>query len=684
LSQSPGAPERETLSAELTEFLIEFSIALHRTLMYPPGHPSQEESASGVVQRLAILLADRPTVSMGIARRQLVIEGVATDPRHPVLRSLAEKFHKQHLGAVVFSRGVSAIEIADMMRVVAREPEDGRPLGLGGPERLKTWQGVKLYALTYDQLEMAGDADEEAEDSEEDRERRTRSAQLWIGLARAALATETQEPTSTDAMIVAQAINRAPQEQAYDQVVVGYLLQIANELKSEGGVGSASVRKRMSKLINSLDPETLERLVQMGGDLKQRKQFVMDATEGLAADAVVDIVRAAAETSGQTISNSLVRMLSKLSSFAEQGPPNMQIQADTALRDQVRELLSGWSLDDPNPDAYSGALQSISRTRLGGLAHTTAFFPESLRIVQMALEVDSVGVPLWRAVEDIQRNNLSALLETLRTAPENNRTAHEVWQRLAGEQSIRALLIGPHVDFQTVTALLDRIPVPVATEILLDTLVNSEIRSTRMGVFRRLVAIRDPAVPAILQRMSDERWYVLRNMVALLNEMEFVPTGVAVAELARHPDVRVRREAADLWLRMASERERAIITCFQDTDDRVVRLGAGAAKTRCPEAAVPFIAARIAQPTLATDTKIQLVRLLGQVRNPMAVDVLVKTVTAGKSFLGATKLAEKSPVTLVALTTLAKHWNQDARARDVLVRAAKSKDAEIRAAVQVS
>ena len=158
--------------------------------MYPPGHPSQEESAGGVVQRLAILLADRPTVSIGIARRQLVIEGVATDPRHPVLRSLAEKFHKQHLGAVVFHRGVSAAELAEMMRTVAREPEDGRPLGLGDPERLKAWQGVKLFALTYDQLQLAGGTEEDSEASEEDRERRTRSALLWIGLARAALATE--------------------------------------------------------------------------------------------------------------------------------------------------------------------------------------------------------------------------------------------------------------------------------------------------------------------------------------------------------------------------------------------------------------------------------------------------------------------------------------------------------------
>ena len=246
------------------------------------------------------------------------------------------------------------------------------------------------------------------------------------------------------------------------------------------------------------------------------------------------------------------------------------------------------------------------------------------------------------------------------------------------------LLSQPHVDFQIVNTLLDRLSAATATDILLDTLVNSEVRSTRMGVFRRLVAIRDPAVPAIVQRLTDERWYVLRNMVALLNEMEYIPTGVAVAELARHGDVRVRREAVDLWLRMESERERAIIACFQDSDDRVLRLGIAAAQSRCPEAAAPFIAARISQESVAPEAKVQLVRLLGQLRNPIAVDVLLKAVVSGKSLLGAPKLVDKTPLMLAALHTLAHGWQHDPRVREVVARAAKSKDPEIRAAAMAT
>jgi len=83
---TPGAPpERATLSRELGEFLIELSIALHKHAMYPEGHPSIAPAVAAVGRRAAELLRDRASLSLGVAHRQLVIEGVATDPKHPVL-----------------------------------------------------------------------------------------------------------------------------------------------------------------------------------------------------------------------------------------------------------------------------------------------------------------------------------------------------------------------------------------------------------------------------------------------------------------------------------------------------------------------------------------------------------------------------------------------------------------------
>src|SRR5205807_2093866 len=83
-------------------------------------------------------------------------------------------------------------------------------------------------------------------------------------------------------------------------------------------------RRRTSRLIRALKPETLRRLVEMGGDFTQRRKFVHESTDGMAVDAVLEIVQAAADSSHQTISHSLVRMLSKLAAHAEGGAPQVR------------------------------------------------------------------------------------------------------------------------------------------------------------------------------------------------------------------------------------------------------------------------------------------------------------------------------------------------------------------------
>ena len=69
------------LSKELSDFLIELSIGLHKNAIYPPGHPLLEGATAGIARRVDSLLQDRSSLSLGVARQQLVIEGVATDEK---------------------------------------------------------------------------------------------------------------------------------------------------------------------------------------------------------------------------------------------------------------------------------------------------------------------------------------------------------------------------------------------------------------------------------------------------------------------------------------------------------------------------------------------------------------------------------------------------------------------------
>ena len=669
--------ERASLSRDLGDFLVELSIALHKHAMYPEGHPSLQPAAAAVTQRASLLLEDRASLSLGVARHQLVIEGVATDPKHPVLRELAARLHRHHLGAVTFRRGVDVPEVADALKTLAVEAErTGRPLGLEGPERLKAWPHVQLHALTYERLELAEQGGRPTEGD-------ARAAQLWVGLARAALATAPDDATPTEPAVIAQAIDAGVTgggDAAYDQVIVGYLLQIAAELKTAGGAEAVALRRRTSRLIRTLKPDTLRRLVAMGGDFTQRRRFVADVTDGMAVDAVLDILRAAAETTHETISHSLVRLLSKLAVHAETGADVVRPQADAALRDQVRQLLEGWTLPDPNPGAYGAALHRMARNApVAPVARMDPQVTEPDRIVAMALEIGTVGPRLDPAIDQVvSAGRLAQVLDALDAVTVENAASEMVRGRIATVDVVRRLAAREPVDFKTLERVVPLVGETAAAP-LLDVLATSESRGTRRGLLAQLVKIGRTIAPTVIGRLDDPRWYVTRNLLTLLEEIG-APAGFTAVPFMRHADARVRLQAVKLQLKLPEGRDEALVAGLADHDPRTLRLALGLAIAvqRCPDPAVPLLVSRATDRALPTDLRVLAIRALGYATAPVALETLLQLTSAGRSLFGRERLPPKSPELLVALAALVTGWQTNPRARARLARAAASTDREIR------
>ena len=85
-----------------------------------------------------------------------------------------------------------------------------------------------------------------------------------------------------------------------------------------------------------------------------------------------------------------MRLLSKLAVHAEAGAAPVRPQADAALREQVQQLLAGWTLPDPNPGAYGAALQRMARAAPAGTPRSDHHVTEPDRLVAMALEIGTV------------------------------------------------------------------------------------------------------------------------------------------------------------------------------------------------------------------------------------------------------------------------------------------------------
>jgi hypothetical protein len=690
----PAQSGSATLSRELADFLVELQIALHKHAIYPAEHPLVEAAVEGVVRRMWELFSDRGVLSIGVARRQLIIEGVATDPEHPLLRELAQRLHRHHLGAIKLSNGVTSDEIAEVLATLGGEAgrTPAETLGARTVELNATWPHVKLFPLTYGQLQLV---DESTDDDEAMKS--SKAAQLWVGLARAAMAAEriansTGEHTADDPAMepvaVAKAIDDHQREVAYDQVVVGYLLQITDELRHARGKETAALQRRISRLVSSLTPETLSTLLAMGGDTSQRRRFVLDAAQGMTVDAVVEVVKAAAAAEKQTVSHSMLRLLSKLAQHAEADPARRRA-ADVALRENVGRLVGEWALEDPNPEAYSLVLQQFASATQGDLSmESPPLTCEPERILQMSLELGVEGPPVIRAIDAMVSkgpDGILRVLDLLEGAPDEGDSARALWQMLLDRDPLRVLLASPKPDAALIQRLIHRQGASAAAA-LLDAFEENADTKSRERISEMLATLGPDVGSMIAHRVKLVPTPSQRELLVLLGRLPALPAEFDPSKYLRSHDPLVRREALRLALRESDTvdsgaRARVLREGLADSDSRVVFVALGAAADRCPREVIPVLLRRVEQHELDAALRAHAIRVVAAQRDPAHVPWLVSRVATQGRFLRRSRLFPTSPEMLAAVAALGAYWREDVRAKAAIELAASAHDPEVRQAL---
>lgn len=300
----------------------------------------------------------------------------------------------------------------------------------------------------------------------------------------------------------------------------------------------------------------------------------------------------------------------------------------------------------------------------------------------MCLELGEEAPSLWRAVDRlVDEGRLGEVFEMLEHVDAG--LAGRVRRHLQSPATIYRLTSRVPPDFAT----LDRLLPDLAGESLaplFDLLTNSDDRAVRRGVFDRLRRLGAAIVPEIMTRMEDDRWYVQRNLLSLVAEMETVPAECDPSRWLRHPDGRVRREALRLALRIPTVRDAALALALEDPDQRVLAIAVAAACDGCPPAAGRHLVAIVLNEALDDDLRAMAIEALRVSHQPRVADALIAVASRNGVILRGPVLAPKSPVVIAALRALAADWRSDERAAALIRRAAASPEPEIRKAVEAA
>ncbi|GMV07882.1 MAG: hypothetical protein AMXMBFR53_41570 [Gemmatimonadota bacterium] len=664
------------LSHEVSALLLDLAIGVHHFAMYPTDHPFLEPAVDAVVGRLAGVFLERRTFTLGVADRQLVVDGAATDPSHPALSELATRLHKHQLGAVTFNRGIAAKEVKEILGALASDVDiSGIPLGLLSPDEFPTWENARLFRIGYEDLELRdGGTSGPA--------RRDRATALWLGLARLAMPEESEREYGPEGNSLAARVRRHPGGVGEDDVAE-YAHHLAYELRGARGNAAEEIRRRFSEFLERLDAETLDRIVHFSGNRSRCKRFLLDANQSLTTDAVLRLVQAAAHQSGQGISQAMTRLLGKFAVHAERGAPELRPMADTAVRDNVEALLRDWDLKDPNPEAYTLELDAMSRAapvfQAPDAGHQLA---GAGRLIQMAVEVDADGPVLDSAVNEfLESNGVGPLLDLLALAPPDNRVGERILSSLATPTRLRLMLAKEHLDPRSLKTLVERIG-PAAADPLLDAMEDSESRAVRRLSFDALADMGPSVAPEVVERLRKGEWFVQRNSLSLLQRFAGLPEGLDVGPYLEHGDPRVRRAALPLALRSPELRDTAVRRSLADDDAYVLR----AALLELRESASEDLQRTVIDRVLlnghrSDDLRALAARIVANAGTPGAKDALLRVVVVGRTLFGRPKLAPRSPLSLAALRALAQGWPDEADVRAVIRRARSSKDPEFVAAV---
>jgi len=678
LSSPDGRASRVTsLSRELADFLVEFSIVLHKRSMYPAGHPHLRDSAERFARRLNALLGNRDSVTLGVARNRLVIETVTTDPKNALLRDLAHRLHRHRVAAVHLTRGATGAEIEDVLGALSADPQRGEgPIGKR-LDRVGPWNHIQLRPVGYDRLTL-----QDSPGAQKPMDQIT-GRDAWLELARLALSTDSAAPVAqADPLLVAQAIGRKSGEIAYDRVVLGYLSRVAEEMSGRRGAVEDQLSERLSGLIDALDPDTLRRLLATGASQAERRQFVLNASQVLAADAVMEVLQAAAKASHQTISHNLLNLLHKLAHHAEAGPVEIRAEADGALRNNVARLIGNWELEDPNPGNYTAVLEGMVRNAPDDPTQESQGGCEPEIIFKMALELDCIGPSVYAAAEALlNRRELVRVAAMLDAAP-RTASAEALWRFVATPDRLNAELAICPPDSDAVAILVERLGV-TAVNSLLDHLGRTNDRSTRASIMKQLLALGPSAGEVAAARLAGAPWYLQRNILVLISRLGSWPNGFSPLSYAAHVDPRIRREGLKLLLESRGHAAEGVMLGLRDSDEGIVVLALGSAFDSCPPEVIPLIEAIAMDPRRPAAVRVPSLRILARSRAPQALKVLLSLTRHRHSWFRK-RLAPKSPELLAALTGLASYWRQNPQVSEVLGQALQHSDAEIRAAAQAT
>lgn len=283
----------------------------------------------------------------------------------------------------------------------------------------------------------------------------------------------------------------------------------------------------------------------------------------LSGDALLEAMQSVA-THGENIPETILGIMQKLSAHSETTPALDAAISDSGSAEKVRILLKESAYEQFVPLIYQQTLMTILATdtlpatemnALNELRKTLESDSLEEKISDVIFEIIKV-MPAAERGDGIKRNLIGLTSHYIVNG--DFRSLEQTCRMIAGEapdsdsaaffdpgfvqQILDAASLLGREKHQDIRSLIKIVGKPFVVP-LMDRLFDEANRSLRRFWFDCLGDLGEMVRNAALERLNDERWFVIRNLLILLREFSDQEVQRQVRRLVGHPHPRVRVEA---------------------------------------------------------------------------------------------------------------------------------------------
>jgi HEAT repeat protein len=607
----------------LSNFIYEFNISLRHVASYPKNHSIIAASTQKVLRLLYELLEYREEILLAVARDTLMVEYALLDPQNPVYRNLAKVLFDHDIAAITFTRNATSEELICFGEIMSGKLDTLRENG--GILQMVKDSGIRNILVTEINYRNFCTTEEDRIAPAQRNTGNRGASTLWENFAHGVLegtldplGSSTTYANSPAPSVLAEMMNELEtrsviKEESYATVIASFMGELG-----KGDYNSAyhnDALDKMSKFVSKLNPVVRRQFLNgvfthPGMNQGTTKEILANFPNDIILQALEDIN--SRETYTPPVTISLLQRLSQTSPTAS-GKKTVSTATDTDDHEHLAEKLRVIFREDKSeefiPLPYQKALRAITSMNRISLPDLDGI--EELRQTLLSHSVETqlclVILAAMRNPSDkcrpeaLEQNLLELinyLLETgdfsflaeLYNQLHTIEQAHypEIFNYFTGSNFLDAVLDcletwekPKHAD---ICSLIRHIGSPFV-EPLLERLAKEQNMSLRRSYLDCLLGLGELVRDAALVRLTDSRWFLVRNLIIILRDLNDYSILGHIRQLRDHQHPRVRQEVIKTFQHFNhSEADRLLLQDLSGSK-RELQLNAiqMAERSRCPE-----------------------------------------------------------------------------------------------------